>query len=295
MSAIMKYQAAIAVALAVSGSYLAFAAPAQEGGLQMPAASPPALVREQVGLTTIEIEYSRPGVKGRDIFGGLIPYDAVWRTGANAATKITFSGDVSFGGEPVSAGTYALFTIPGEKEWTVILNEVAGQWGSYAYDANGDVARVQAKVDTLAESVETMSIGLQNLRDDSGGLAITWDKTRVVVPVQTDLVATLVPQIEAAMSADGAQKPYLQAAMFFYEHDIDLPRAVEWMDKALEGQPGAPWVLYRKGLILAKLGEVDAAIEVAKQAIAAAELAGGELGEEYTRLSTALITRLEKP
>lgn len=264
---------------------------AQEPGF--PAASPPALVRDQIGLTTVEIEYARPGVKGRTIFGGLVPHGEVWRTGANAATRITFDTDVIFGGEPLPAGTYALFTIPGEDEWTVILNGAAEQWGSYAHDPQQDVLRVVVDAETLAVPVETMRLGLEHLRDDSAELAFAWETSAFRVPIAVDLVSQLRPRIEAAMAAPGDDKPYLAAAMFYYEHDLDLDQALEWIDAALAQQPQAVWVQYRKGLIQAKLGDRDGARESAQKALSMAEAVPGELGAEYKRLSESLLASLE--
>ncbi len=266
---------------------------AQSGDLAFPAASPPALVRETFGLTTVEIEYARPGVKGRRIFGGLVPYGEVWRTGANAATRVSFDTDVTVGGEDVAAGTYALFTIPGEDEWTVILNDVSGQWGSYAYDSSRDVVRVAVEPQVLHDPVETLHIGLEDLRDESARLVVSWDRTRVAVPVEADLVELLVPRIEAAMAGDAEPKPYLSAAMFYYEHDVDLDKALAWIDGALGQQPDAVWVVYRKGLILEKRGELEAARGEAERAIALADGVGGALGAEYRRLSEGLRDRLE--
>ena len=143
--------------------------------LEFPQASPSATVKERVGVTAVDIEYGRPSVKGRKIFGGLVPYGEVWRTGANSATKVTFGTEVNFGGTQVPAGSYALFTIPESGEWTVILNKADGQWGSYAYDAKNDIARVKVKPVALTESLETMTISLGDLRDDAAILNITWD------------------------------------------------------------------------------------------------------------------------
>lgn len=265
---------------------------AQAPTVDFPQASPKALVRERVGLTTVEVEYSRPGMKGRKIFGGLVPFGAVWRTGANEATKITFGGDVSFGGEVVLAGSYALFTIPEANEWTVILNKVVGQWGSYAYDAKNDLVRFKVKPTSAPEALETFTIGVGDFHDDSAVLTIAWDKTRVAVPIETDVVGAIVPQIEAAMAGSG-KKPYFPAAMFYYEHDLDLKKALAWMDQALKEQPDAMWMIYRKGLILAKAGDKAGALAAAKRASELATKAGGELGAEYVRLSETLIASLK--
>jgi hypothetical protein len=246
------------------------AEPPREPKPEFPQPSPSATVKERVGVTDVDIEYSRPGVKGRKIFGGLVPFGEVWRT------------DVNFGGSQVPAGTYALFTIPDSAEWTVILNKAEGQWGSYTYDAKNDLVRVKAKPVALTDSVETMTIGLADLRDDSATLNITWDKTRVPVKLTTNLVAVLVPQIDAAMAGPG-KKPYFEAAMFYYAHDLDLKKAVGWMNEATKEQPEAFWIFYREGLVVAKVGDKAGAL---------ANKAGGAVAAEYKRLNEALIAGL---
>lgn len=260
--------------------------------LDFPKASPPAVLKQRFGLTDVEIEYARPGVKGRKIFGALVPFGEVWRTGANTATKITFSTDVKLGGQAVPAGSYALFTIPTATEWTVILSKVTGAWGAYSYDAKDDLVRVKAKPIALAESVESFTIDVGDLRDDSANLSLAWEKTRVSVKLENNLVATMVPQIEAAMKAEG-QKPYFAAAMFFYDHDLDLKRALAWMDEAIKEKPDAMWMIYRRGLILEKSGDKAGALAAAQQALEMAKKAGGPQGAEYTHLSEALIARVK--
>ena len=282
---------ALALLLLSSSSLLLPATPVAAQELAFPQASPPALVRNQVGLTTVEIEYARPGVKGRKIFGALVPYGKIWRTGANTATRVSFSTDVMVGGETVTAGDYALFTIPGETEWTIILNTVAGQWGSYAYSEAQDVLRVKVPAETV-EHVETMHLDLENIHKASADLTLTWETTRVRVPLEIDIVGVMVPKIEAAMAASGADKPYLSAAMFYYDHDIDMDMALEWIDAGLAQQPGAVWIQYRKGLIQAHMGDKDGARDSAEKAMEMAAQMGGELGAEYARLSESLLERL---
>ena len=265
---------------------------AQPQELEFPQPSPAATITQRVGLTDIEIAYSRPSARGRKIFGGLVPYGELWRTGANASTKVGFSTDVKLDGHAVPAGTYALFTIPGEGEWVVILHKVAEQWGTYGYDEAGELLRVKVKPAALSEPVETLRIGLDDLGQGSAVLGIAWERTSVSLRIETDLVALLVPKIEAAMAGDGP-KPYYQAAMFYYENDLDLPRAAGWMESALQAQPDAVWMVYRYGLILDKAGDKEGALIEAKRALELAQKAGGELGEEYRHLSEALIARLQ--
>lgn len=291
----MKH-AILFTALSLAATPLAhgsLAATAQEPALEFPQASPGALVRDKIGLTTVEIEYSRPSARGRQIYGGLVPFGEIWRTGANSATKISFDTDVTFGGTSVPAGTYALFTVPGEKEWTIVLNSATEQWGAYGYEEGKDVARVKAKPVAIAEPIETLTIGVGHLRADAGTLSIAWEKTRVPIEIKTNLIATLVPQIEAAMASNAEKKPYLPAAMFYYEHDLDLQKAATWVNAAEQEQPEAPWIVYRKGLILEKAGDKAGALESAQRALELAKNAGGAVGAEYTRLSEALIAKLQ--
>jgi len=260
--------------------------------IEFPQASPSASVKEKVGVTDVSVDYSRPSMRERKIFGGLVPFGAVWRTGANAATKVTFGTDVKLGGAAVPAGSYALFTIPGETEWTVILSKVTDEWGSYAYDKKDDQARVTVKPVALAEALETMSISVQDLHAGKANLVIAWEKTKVPIEIDTDVVAKVKPQIEAAMAGSG-EKPYFAAAMFYYENDLDMKLAKEWIEAAAKKQPDAVWIVYRKGLILKKAGDKEGAMAAAKQARELAAKADGELKAEYTRLSDNLIASLK--
>jgi hypothetical protein len=290
----MTHTILCAALFAVSTSFLA-ARPAQDDKdkIDFPQASPAATVTQKIGLTDVSVEYSRPSARGRKIYGGLVPFGEVWRTGANTATKLTFGGDVKFEGTAVPAGSYALYTIPGEGEWTVILSKVTGQWGSYQYDEKNDLLRAKVKPTALKDPVETMCISLDNVRDDKAELAISWDKTRVAAKIETDLVAKLLPRIKAAMSGDAKNKPYFQSAMFYYEHDLDLRQAIAWMDEAVKAQPDAVWIVYRRGLIQAKAGDKKAAAVSAQQALELAKKAGGSAGAEYTRLSETLLASVK--
>jgi tetratricopeptide (TPR) repeat protein len=232
-------------------------------------------------------------VKGRKVFGGLVPYGEVWRTGANAATQIIFRTPVKLNGKDVPAGTFGLFTIPGEKEWTIIINAGPEQWGSYSYDAAKDIVRVTATPVALAEPVETFTIDINDVRDESATLNLVWEKTRVSVKIEVDLKTALVPQIEATMAAGGERLPYAQAAMFYYENNIDLAKAVAWMDRAIEANPKAFYLIYRKGLILAKAGDKAGAKAAAEKSIEVAKEEGGPVRDEYLRLNEELLTSLK--
>lgn len=274
----------------------AFAQSPSAPKIDFPAPSPTGTVKQRVGLTDIEIEYSRPSVKGRKIFGGLEPYGEVWRTGANSPTKIKFSTPVKFGGQDVPAGTYGLYSIPGQQEWTVMLNKIdAKDWGAYSYKVENDVARAKVKPLMRAESVETFTIGINDIKTESATLNLMWDKVRVPVKLEFDVVSKLKPQIEAVMAGNAEKKPYFPAAMFYYENGGDLKKALEWMEAGIKEQPDAFYMVYRKGLILAKMGDKSgalAAAQASKQAAAADKRAS--LRDEYLRLNDALIASLQR-
>jgi hypothetical protein len=265
---------------------------AQAPQIDVPAASPACTLKQRVGFTDIEIAYSRPGAKGRAIFGGLVAYDQVWRAGANSATQITFSTPVKLNGTEIPAGTYGLFAIPGRDQWTVIINKTFKQWGAYKYDPKDDVLRVKATPVSLAQAVETFTIDVNDIRDDSATLNLIWEKTCVPVKISVDVVAKVVAQIDGAMAADG-KKPYGQAAMFYLDHNLDLKKAAGWMDAAVAEQPNAFWLHYYQARLLAKMGDKTGAIAAARISIALVSKETGPEKDEYTRLNEALIASLK--
>lgn len=210
-------------------------------------ASPRARLTQQVGLTEVSLDYGRPGVKGRRIFGGLEPYGRVWRTGANASTKIGFGDDVTFGGHAVPKGTYALYTIPGEAEWTVLLHGKTDLWGAGGYDEANDVARVRVPVVERADLQETLLIDLEGFHQDGAELVIVWEHTKVSVPIGVDTESRVIAQIEEKIFESGGEvsaATYFDAGMYFYEKRIDLEQAAEWVDRAVGLEPEAFWRVY---------------------------------------------------
>jgi hypothetical protein len=261
--------------------------------VDFPQASPPGSVSQRVGLTDVQVSYHRPGAKGRVVFGGLVPYDHVWRTGANEATKISFSTPVKLNDANIPAGTYELFTIPGKDEWTVIIHKNMSQWGAYSYDAKNDVARVKAKPVALTNGVETLSISFNDLRDESATLNIAWEKVRVPVNLAVDVKSVLLPQIEAVMAGGGPKLPYDDAAMYYFQNDLDLKQAIAWESAAIAAKPDAFYLIYHKALMLEKMGDRVGAIAAARQSLEIAGKAKGPANEEYARLNEALIRRLQ--
>jgi Protein of unknown function (DUF2911) len=260
--------------------------------VNFPAASPGCTVKQRVGLTDVEVVYSRPGIKGRSVFGGIVPYGTVWRTGANAATKITFSTPVKLEGNDIPAGTYSLFTIPGTNNWTVIINKNAKQFGAFQYDSNDDIVRFQVTPTTWADTtVETFTIEFSQIRDDSADLLLLWDQTVVPIRLQVDVVSKIVPQIEAAIAAPGKKSDgfYFQAASFYYDHDQDMNKALDWVNAGLADKPMIAFeMLHLKAQILAKQGDKAGA----KQSTELAIKAEGP-GNSFVWMNDQLISSLQ--
>ena len=262
--------------------------------LDLPAPSPTATLKQRVGVTDIEVVHSRPSMKGREIFGKLEPYGAVWRTGANNATRISFSTAVKVQGSALPAGTYELFTIPGREEWTVIFQKAGKQWGSYAYDQKNDTLRVTARVIDFGAPVETFTIDFNSLRDSSATMNLLWERTLISLKLEVDL-SSLIPQIEAFMAGPGEKKPYVNAAMFYLDNGLDLKKALAWMNAAIAEQPDAFYFVYRKAKVQAALGDKAGALATAKASLAAAiaKAPSPLLRDEYVRLNNELIASLK--
>jgi hypothetical protein len=269
---------------------VALAKPAAQ--LELPQASPTETIKQRIGLTDIQVIYSRPSSRGRVMLGGNNPYGDVWRTGANSATRISFSTGVTLQGSSVAAGTYELFTIPGKDEWTVILQKAGDQWGAYAYDTKNDILRVTAKPVALADPVETFTIDFNDIRTTSATLDLVWEKTRVPVALSVDVVGIVVPKIDLAMASPG-KKPYAQAALFYLDQKLDLDKANAWIDAAIAEQPDAFYYYYQKARILAAKSDKAGAEAAARHSIELASKTTGPAKDEYLRLNEALIAALK--
>jgi hypothetical protein len=198
--------------------------------LQLPAPSPAAKVTQQVGVTDITVEYSSPGVKGRKIWGDLVAWDKPWRAGANASTKITFSKDVTFGGKPVPAGTYAIVAFPTQKGWTVSLNKELGLWQGKQYDAAMDVVKVPATTAAIP-SRERLTFLFSNTTETDTSLDLEWEKLRVSVPIKVDTAAHAQANIKNAL--DNAWRPHINAANYVAESTKDLDTALKYADTSI--------------------------------------------------------------
>jgi hypothetical protein len=242
---------------------LLFAPSAFAQGLELPAPSPKAKTEQRVGLTDFSIEYSSPGVKGRPIWGTLVPYDQLWRSGANMATKLTASKDFTFAGKKVKAGTYSLFTIPSAKNaWTVILNSNTELGGTNGYDKKNDVARVTVKPEEVPHR-ERLAYLFSDTTDNSVRLDLEWEKLRLPIPIQVDTAALVTANITAAV--DGAWRPHFASARYLLDTNGDLTKAAQYIDTSIAIKQ-TWWNHWIKAQILAKQGKSQDAVTVAEKA-----------------------------
>ncbi len=257
----------IGIALLFAGA--CFSASAQN--ISMPRPSPGQQVSQEFATSKIELNYSRPGVKSRNVFGDVVPFDQVWRTGANSATTIYFGEEVTINGVKVAAGKYGILSIPGKKEWQIIISRDTTVSSPAAYKQENDVVRIAAKPVALSTAVETFTIEVANVRNTAADIWIKWDKTAVSFTVTADIDTKIMGQIDEAMKAGGDKKPYFQAASYYYDNGKDLNKALEWATEAAKAQPDAFWVLHMKAKIQFKLKDYKGAIETAEQSKAKAE------------------------
>lgn len=237
--------------------------------VEFPQASQHAILKQRVGLTDIEVDYSRPNKNGRDIFGGLVPFDKPWRTGANQPTTIKTSAPVKLADKEVPAGEYVLYTIPGANEWTLVLSKNLKAQALTDHKPEEEAARVKAKPVNLAAPAETFTIGFEDLRANSAVFYVEWDKTRVPVKLTTNDVEKVTQGIDATIKSGKPQEAgfYYSAASFYLDQNKDLPQALKWVDQAIEKNPKAYFMQFKKAQILAKMGNKKDAITAAEKSI----------------------------
>lgn len=256
--------AVLAIAIPLCGQQ------AQAPQIQMPRLSPKSSVMQTVGLTDVTITYSRPSVKGRQIWGALVPYDKVWRTGANEATTISVSDDVTVNGQALPKGTYSLHTIPGKDQWTIIFNNVANQWGSFNYDATKDALRVTAKPEK-APFTETMTFEVPSVSADQATVVLRWENLAVPLTIGTDTTRKVLASARAAVAAakpDDWRTPY-RAASYAYDNRVALDEASKWLEQSLKINQNIN-NLFLKARAQAAAGNRAAAVATAREAIAKA-------------------------
>ncbi len=242
--------------------------------IKTPQSSPFQKIEQTVGLTDVTLEYSRPSMKNRTIYGDLVPYDAIWRTGANSNTTISFSNDVEIGGKKVPAGSYAIFTKPGASNWEVYFYNDVNNWGApEKIDNSKVVAKVTVPVSPLTKSFETFTMSFDDLKFDAATLGILWDKTYVGVPIKFYTDEAVTSSIEKIMNGPGANE-YYAAAVYYFDAGKDIKQSKIWMDKAMEmTKSPAYYQLRQKSLIYAKAGDKKGAIEAAKESLKLAKAA----------------------
>ena len=252
--------------------------------IQTPQSSPFQKVEQRVGLTDVTLEYSRPSMRGRSIYGNLVPYNKVWRTGANANTKISFSQDVEIGNTTLKAGTYAIFTKPGASNWDVYFYTDTNNWGApEKWDDSKVAATINVPAQPITMDVETFTIALNDLKNDAATLGIVWDKTYVGVPIKFGTDKIMSASIDRIMNGPTAGD-YYGAAVYYFEAGKDIQQAKAWMDKAMSmTKEPMFYQLRQKSLIYAKAGDKKGAIEAAKKSLELSKAAGND---DYVALNT---------
>lgn len=268
---------------------LAFAI-ATNAQLKTPAPSSTQTIKQDFGLGSIELSYSRPGMKGRKIFGDLVPFGKVWRTGANGATTLTFADEVIIGGQKIPAGKYGLLTIPNKDSWTIIISKQLDVTQPAAYKQESDVVRVQAKPMAVKNKAESFTMQFANVKSNSIELHMMWDQTDVTLPITNDIDAKIMAQISEAMKTADEKTPYFSAAMYYMENGKDLNKALEWFNKSVEQNPKAFWAYYQRANCMAKLGKKQDATESANKSI---ELAKEAKNDDYVALNQKLLATLK--
>jgi len=260
----MKMKQMILVVLLIAG--ISYQSKAQVPGV--PNASSTQTIIQELGLGKVSVTYSRPNVKARKIFGELVPYGQVWRTGANAATSIDFSENVIINGKDIPAGKYALFCIPEENEWTIILNKQVDQWGAYTYDQHNDFLRFQVKPERVPEEQETFTVLFTDATTKSVNLTLSWERSNVTMHIATNDDAKIMANIEKLMAGkDIDNLVYFNCIQYYYVNSKDIEKALKWIAKAEKDYPAkGSYRLYKSRFLLRK-GDKAGAIAAAEEGI----------------------------
>ena len=257
--------------------------------VKLPQASSTTSITQGLGIKNIALTYQRPNINGRIIFGNLVPYNEVWRTGANSLPVIKFEEEVTIEGNKVPAGTYGILTIPTKGDWTIILTKNSNQWGAYTYDKKDDLVRFNVKSTKLSNKVETFTMQFDNVTTNSATLSLAWENTYTKFTIKTDQTKEILANIDEAMKGD--KKPYLQAAQFYLSNNLDLNKALAWANEAEKENPDAPYVRYWKAKIQLKSGDKKGAIATAQKGV---EIAQKGNNPEYVKLNNQVIQEARK-
>lgn len=254
--------------------------------LKTPTPSPMQTLKQGFALTDISIEYYRPSAKGRTVFGDVVPFGKIWRTGANGATKMTFGENVKIQGKDVPAGTYAIYTIPNKDNWEVLIYKDLKLGGNVNdYKQENELIRFTVPVVNMNDHVETFTVNVANIQASSCAIELTWEKTKISFNVVAEIDQAIMGSIDKAMNVDS--KPYYQAASYYYENNKDMAKALEWITKAVDQNPKAYWVALLKAKIELKSGDKKAATTSAQKVI---ELAKEAKNDDYIKMAEKLIS-----
>lgn len=259
--------------------------------LKTPAPSPTQTLKQNFALSDITIEYSRPGVKDRVIFGDVVPFGKIWRTGANASTKIAFTDSVKVEGKNVPSGTYALYTVPNKTSWDIIFYKDLTLGGNVAnYKTENELVRFSVKPTSIPTKVETFTINVVDITATTATIELVWDKTRVAFGVVADIDARVLKNIETTLAPTDT-RPYFQSANYYYENNKDQKQALEWINKAIELNPKAFFMVMLKAKIQFKLKDKASALATAQQVIPLAQEAKND---DYVNMANKFITEVKK-
>lgn len=251
--------------------------------ISMPQPSPLSTVTQKVGLNDVTIVYSRPSAKDRKVFGDLVPYGQLWRTGANRSVKFTVSDSTTVGGKKIGKGDYSIFTIPNEKEWTIIINKGVDLSGTNGYKESDDIVRFNAPVQKISK-VETFTFNFANLTNTSADIEIMWDEVKVAFKIEVTVDDKVMKNIDAALNPSA--NTYFSAARYYYETERDSKQALTWINKSLEIGGDKYWILRTKSLIQARLEDYKGAIETANKSLT---LAKADEDGSYVKMNEASI------
>lgn len=260
-----------------------------EAQVKFPQPSPTQTISQNFGIGKVELTYSRPSVKNRKIFGDLVPYQKMWRTGANAAPKITFSDPVTIAGKKLDSGSYVIYTIPSEDSWEIILNKGVGNWGVDGYKESDDVLRTTVTPIRTSDKIETFTMQFENMKPESCDLSLWWDHTKVKLNINVDIKSKLKSQIEEAMKTD--KKPYWEAAQFYTDYEKDNSKALKYITLATEANPKAYYMFLFKAKLQEEMGDLDGAL---KSSTTSLELAKSANNNDYIKLNEDFQKKLKK-
>ena len=256
--------------------------------VKLPAPSSTQTIKQDFAMGSVELTYSRPNAKERKIYGDLVPFNKIWRTGANAATRLRFTDPVEIGGKKIDTGSYVLYTIPNIENWEIILNKGINNWGIEGYKETEDVVRFKAEPMKLKNRLETFTMQFADIKPESCSLQIMWDKTVVSIPITSNIKERLRSQIEKALLTD--KKPYWQAAQFYNEYDNNRTKALDYANKAIAEDPKAYWIYLYKAKMQKENGDNTGAAESAKKSL---QLAKEQKNNDYIKMNEALLKELK--